>query len=87
MLTQLVTLVQSTFGSANLPEELANICNGLTINNTICQGFNFDSRFHVAVFKGQPPNVPLDLKHNACNTPGYSVWALNAGEILTDDLP
>lgn len=87
MLTQLVTYVQSMFGSAQLPEELAKICNGLTINGTICQGFNYNNRYNVAVFKGQPPNVPLDLKHNACSTSEYSFWALNAGEILILDLP
>ena len=86
LLKQPVTHVQNTFGSAQLPEELATICNGLTINNTVCQGVNYDSRNHIAVFKGQPPNKPVDLKHYACNNPDFSFWALNAGEILTNVL-
>ena len=77
----LVTHVQSMHDSAYLPEELAKICDGLTINGTVCQGFNYASDRRLAVFKGQAPNVPLDMKHDACNSPGFSLWALNAGDI------
>ena len=70
------------FGNVSLPEELANICNGLAINGTVCQGFHYNSNTKLAVFTGQPPNLPLDLKHYAFNFPGSSFWALTAGKIL-----
>ena len=72
--------MQSSLGSALLPEELARICDGLKSNGTVCQGFTIDSKTKRAVFKGQPSNLPFDMANNACNEPGLSFWALNSGE-------
>ena len=74
--------VQSSLGSASLPEELARICNGLKSNGTVCQGFTVDSQNKRALFKGQPSNFPFDTTNDACNEPGLSFWGLNSGETL-----
>lgn len=71
--------VQSEFGRAQLPEALAEICDGLSINGAVCQGFTYNFGLNIANFKGQPPSVPLSLKDSACNGPNVSFWALNAG--------
>ena len=71
--------VQSEFDSAQLPEELAKICDGLTINGVVCQGFTYNFGLNMAYFKGQPPSVPLNLKDSACNGPNVSFWALSSG--------
>ena len=77
------TIVQSMFGRAQLPEQLATICDGMTVNGTVCQGFNYNSELKRAIFKGQAPNLPLVMNHfTACNWQKYSFWALNAGEML-----
>ena len=68
---------QAAFGTAQLPEALASICNGLAINGTVCQGFNYIQQ--LATFKGQPPTYPL-MANSACNSIGYNFWLLNAGE-------
>lgn len=72
--------VQSALGNASLPEELARICDGLRINDIVCQGFSYNSSSGRAYFKGQPPNTPFDMQ-KACNYPDFSLWVLNSGEI------
>ena len=66
---------------AQVVEGLAKICNGLTIDSIVCQGFTYDG--NIAIFKGQSPNSPLDIKYDGCNSPGSKVtfWGLNAGGI------
>ncbi|KAL0017886.1 hypothetical protein WJX77_010527 [Trebouxia sp. C0004] len=65
-------------GSAQLPEELANICNGLTINGIVCQGFSYGSDGTFVTFKGQPPDDALNMADDACNSPNNTFWALDA---------
>ena len=81
-MTHISQHVQSEFNSAQLPEELAKICNGLTINGAVCQGFTYNFGLNIAYFKGQPPRLPLSLQDSACNGPNVSFWALNAGDSL-----
>lgn len=78
--------VQSGVGSAQLAEELATICDGLTINGVVCQGFTYNFGLDTAYFKGQPPSLPLNLKDSASNGPNVSFWALNSGFIPRLDL-
>ncbi|DBB06266.1 TPA: hypothetical protein ACH3X1_011844 [Trebouxia sp. C0004] len=69
---------QEKIGSAQLPEELANICNGLTINGIVCQGFSYGSDGTFVTFKGQPPDDALNMADDACNSPNNTFWALDA---------
>lgn len=65
---------------AQVAEDLAKICNGLTVDGIVCQGFTYDGK--VVMFKGQSPNTYIDIKYDACNSPGQEAtfWGLNAGE-------
>ena len=71
--------VQSALGNASLPEELARICDGLRINDKVCQCFSYNSSAQRAYFKGQPPSTLFDMQ-KACNYPDFSLWVLKSGE-------
>ena len=66
---------------SGLPDTLAQICNNMATNGSICQGFAYNSFLKTAWFKGTPPYTPIDTS-KLCLHPNESVWLLNTGTFL-----
>lgn len=66
-----------------LPQTLADICNSMVLNGSVCQGFTYDVNTKLAVFKGQPPELAVNIAQAASQNDNVSLWWLNAGK-LTD---
>lgn len=62
----------------SLPDTLAQICNNMATNGSICQGFVYDSFLKTAFFKGGPPQTVRDIS-KLCLYPNTTLWLLTAG--------
>ena len=62
-----------------LPETLAQICNNMATNGSICQGFVYDSSTKTAFFKGSPQSTPVDTS-KLCLNPKETAWLLKTGD-------
>lgn len=65
-----------------LPHSLADMCNSIALNGSVCQGFTYDSTTKLAVFKGQTPQQTVDISAEAKPVDNVTLWWLSAGEHL-----
>ena len=63
---------------SGLPDTLAQICNDMATNGSICEGFVYDSFTGTAFFKGAPKTTSVDPS-NLCLHPNETAWLLNTG--------
>ena len=63
---------------SGLPDTLAQICNDMATNGSICQGFVYDSFTNTAFFKGAPKTTSVDPS-NLCLHPNETAWLLTTG--------
>lgn len=66
---------------ASIPEFLADQCNSISTNGSVCQGFNFQAEANMGWFKGGAAGSPLNLSRT-CRSPNITTWVLNAGMVL-----
>ena len=71
---------------SSLPKELADMCDCIAFNNTVCQGFTYNSGTKLAIFKGHTPLEAIDLSSYIESANNSTLWWLSAGEPCTFDI-
>ena len=61
-----------------MKQHLAEICNSIVLNGSVCQAFDYNTASKLAYFKGQPPSLKTDMGA-ACVYPNVTLWILNSG--------
>lgn len=61
---------------------LANMCNQMALNGSVCQGFTYDSHTSLAVFKGQAALQAASISTITSGAANTSLWWLDAGKTL-----
>ncbi|DBB17410.1 TPA: hypothetical protein ACH3X3_014441 [Trebouxia sp. C0006] len=62
---------------STLPGRLANICDAMASNGSICQGFVHNSFTGTAFFKGNATDTPIDTSQ-LCLSPNSTAWLLSS---------
>ena len=65
-------------GNASIEQHLADICDTIVLNGSVCQAFDYNPNSNLAFFKGQPPSQKVDFKA-ACVIPNVTLWVLDSG--------
>ena len=74
-------------GNISMEQHLAEVCNSITLNGSVCQAFNYNLDTKIANFKGQLPQQPVDYGQAACVFPNVTLWVLSSGKHLIKPLP
>ncbi len=64
---------------STLPGRLANICDAMASNGSICQGFVYNSFTGTAFFKGNATDTQIDTSQ-LCLSPNSTAWLLSSGK-------
>ena len=67
-------------GSELLEQYLADVCNTILLNGSVCQAFDYNTVSEIAFFKGQPPSMQIDYSTAACVFPNVTLWVLSSGK-------
>ena len=67
-------------GSVLMEQYLADVCNSIVLNGSVCQAFDYNTVSRVAYFKGQPPTMQINYINSACVFPNVTLWVLSSGE-------
>ena len=67
---------------SDVPDTLAQICNDMATNGSICLGFVYDASTKIAFFKGAGQYKQIDRSSSQCLYPNTTVWLLNTGTSL-----
>ena len=65
-----------------MEQHLADVCNTILLNGSVCQAFDYNTVSKLAYFKGQPPGMRIDYTSAACVFPNVTLWVLTSGESL-----
>ena len=61
-----------------MPEFLAELCNSISTNGSLCQAFNFQADTNIGWFKGGASGLQIDFS-KTCRSPNITTWILDAG--------
>ena len=64
----------------SLPQSLADICDQIALNGSVCQAFTLNTLSKTAVFYGQAPQQIIDLQTFTLPSQNTSLWVLDAGQ-------
>lgn len=64
-----------------MPDTLAQICNDMATNGSICQGFVYNAYTKIAFFKGAGQYTQINTS-SQCLSPNTTVWLLSTGSLL-----
>ena len=67
-------------GSTLMEQHLADVCNSIIVNGSVCQAFDYNTVSKIAYFKGQPPTMQIDYTTAACTFPNVTLWVLSSGK-------
>ena len=80
--------------NSSLPQILGDMCDRMwlrsqgSLNDTVCQGFAYDTQTEMFTFFGHSQNQPIVLtQQNTCNRPTSLLWVLNAGMLSGPPFP
>lgn len=62
---------------------LADVCNTILLNNSVCQAFDYSTDSNIAYFKGQAPSGKINWLNSACVIPNVTLWVLSSGQLKT----
>ena len=74
-------------GNVSLEQHLAEVCNSVTLNGSVCQAFDYNPASKMSYFKGQPPSMTINYGQAACVFPNVTLWVLSSGKRLTLSSP
>lgn len=60
---------------------LADVCNSMILNASVCQAFNYNPATNTAYFKGQQPSNAINYLGHSCVMPNTTLWVLSSGEL------
>ena len=63
-----------------MEQHLADVCNSILLNGSVCQAFDYNTVSKLAYFKGQAPSMQIDYTSAACVFPNVTLWVLSSGE-------